>query len=71
MDTQESDLRIVNNMAWTIDRLTDSLKEANLIAAQEMDKNLVLEDRVYHLEERLEEQATQIRGCPQCGQGGI
>lgn len=66
--SQEDDVR----------RLTASLREANMIATVEMDKNLVLEDRIHYLEERINQQATQIKtftaqvnGCPYCRESGL
>lgn len=50
--------------------LTASLRQANMIAASEMDKNLVLEDRIHYLEEMINTQAKQIKGCPYCRESG-
>lgn len=51
--------------------LTASLREANMIAATEMDKNLVLEDRIRELEERLNEMDARAKGCTYCRESGV
>lgn len=51
--------------------LTASLREANMIAAVEMDRNLVLEDRIIGLEERINQQAKRMRSCPYCRESGL